>query len=200
MVGRAGYKKFNVFRIATYKTLTAFRDKDTLSFSLWQELSDFCMYIDEVEPDYNLVVQMTAASWEVVDIMILQLNHKIISAAVAASPKPSITAITVTMSTMKTTDFLKYSSVVLTDKSQFLNFYDNLVTQAAGFNIFLCPSDEITKVKGMVPDYMDAYPKHVTSTAIYTKLRQIDTIAKDYSAAHNLTTTNRFEFLQLLMH
>ena len=91
---------------------------------------------------------------------------------------------------------------MFTDKRQFINFYDNLVTQAAGFHIFLQPSDEITRVKGVVPNYMDPEAEIVTSTTLYTKLYQIDTIAKEYSAAHNLlaSITSGFEFLQLLIH
>ena len=98
---------------------------------------------------------------------------------------------------MERTKFLKYVSVVLTDKSQIINSYDNLVTQAAGFHIFLRPSNEITRVKGVVPDYMDPDAENSTATALYTKFRQTDTIAKGYSAAHNLlaTTTSGFEFL-----
>ena len=35
MVGRVGYKKLNVFRIAAYETLTTLRDNDKICFSLW---------------------------------------------------------------------------------------------------------------------------------------------------------------------
>ena len=55
------------------------------------------------------------------DVIMLRLNHVTILATVTASPKPSVTATTVTLSNMETTNFLKYVSVVLTDKSQFLN-------------------------------------------------------------------------------
>jgi len=51
LVGKAGYKKFNVFRIASYDTLTTLRDKDEITTSLWQQLSDFRMYIDAIDPD-----------------------------------------------------------------------------------------------------------------------------------------------------
>ena len=77
-----------------------------------------------------------------------------------------------------------------------------MVTQAAGFNIFLRSSDEINRINGVVPDYMDPHTESATATALYTKFRQTDTIAKDYSPAHHLlsTTTSGFELLQLLMH
>ena len=117
MVGRAGYKKLNVFRNASYKTLTTLRDKDKLTTSLWQELSDFRMYIDAVDPDYNSVVLMKSATWQVVEIIMLRLNHVMISAVVSAIPKPSVTTTTITLSNMETTNFLKYVSVVLTEKS-----------------------------------------------------------------------------------
>ena len=160
------------------------------------------MYIDAVDPDYVSVMLMMAATWETMDIMTLRLNQVSISTAMSASPKPSITATTVTLSNMETTNFLKYFSVVLTDNSQFLNFYDNLVTQAAGFNIFLRPSNEITRVKGVVLDYMDPDAENATATALYTEFRQIYTITKGYSAAHNLLamTTSGFEILQIFMH
>ena len=88
---------------------------------------------------YNSVILMTAATWQAFDINMLRLNHVMISVVVSATPKPSVTATTTTLSNMETTNFLKYISVVLIDKSQFLNFYDNLVTQAAGFHMFLRP-------------------------------------------------------------
>ena len=124
------------------------------------------MYIDAVDPDYASVMFMTSTTWETMEIMMLRSNHVSISAAMSASPKPSITATTVTSSNKETTNFLKYVSVVLTDKSQFLNFYDNLVTQAAEFHIFLQPSDEITRVKGVVPDYMNPDAENATETAL----------------------------------
>ena len=41
----------------------------------------------------------------------------------------------------------------------------------------------------------------ITSTAIYTKLSQADSITRSYTDAHNIlaTTIDRFEFLQLIM-
>ena len=112
---------------------------------------------------------MTAATWQDMDNIMLRLNHIRISIAVYTSLKSSVITTTVIFSNMETTNFLKYVSVVLMDKSQFLNFYDNLVTQAAGFHIFLRLSDEITRVKGVVPDYMDPDVENATVTALYTK-------------------------------
>ena len=95
------------------------------------------MYMDTMdETDYSWVMLMTPHDWETMDVMTLRLNHVRITTAMSNTPEPSINATTVTLSNMKTTNFLKYVSVVLTDKNQFLNFYDNLVTQAAEFNIF----------------------------------------------------------------
>ena len=115
-MGKAGYNKFNVFRNASYDTLAILRDKDNPTISLLQELSDFRMYIDAVDPNYASVMLMTAATWETIDIMTLRMNHVNISTAISTTPKPSINATTVTLSNMETTDFLKYISVVLTDK------------------------------------------------------------------------------------
>ena len=203
MVGAAGFKNFSVFKVVSYGTVESLRDKDKITVSLWQELSDFRMYIDAVDnPEYGWVTGMTAQTWAIMDIMTLCLNHISISSAISATPKASINTTTVNLSNMETINFLKYVSFMLTDKSQFLSFYDNLVTQAAGFNIFLQPSNEVTRAKGVIPDYMDPDAESATATALYTKFRQIDSIAKEYSAAHNFlaTTTSGFEFLQLIMH
>ena len=88
------------------------------------------------------------------------------------------------------------------DKSQILNFYDNIVTQAMGYNIFLCPSNELSLSDGVVPDSMSPeYERRATTTALYSKFSHPDTIATAYTDVHNLlaTTTNGYVFLQLLI-
>ena len=102
--------------------------------------------------DNGWIMLMTPHEWITMDVMTLHLNHVSITTAMSNTPEPSIKATTITLSKMETTNFLKYVSVVLTDKSQFLIFYDNLVTHAAGFNIFLRPSNKIARIKGVIPD------------------------------------------------
>ena len=83
MVGIAGYKEFNAFRVVSYETLATPRDKDKLITTLWQELSYFCMYINTMDPNYNLIMLMIATTWQAVDIILLRLKHVMISAAVS---------------------------------------------------------------------------------------------------------------------
>ena len=55
-----GYSKFGRFRNISYDTLAIMRDKDTITISLWQELSDLRMYIDTMdELDHIWVMLMT---------------------------------------------------------------------------------------------------------------------------------------------
>ena len=81
-----------------------------------------------------------------------------------------------------------------------MHFYDNLVSQVSGFNIFLRPSDEITTTDGVIPDILDEECKKIMGTALYSKFNAEGTIASTYTDAHNLlaTTTDGFVFLQLL--
>ena len=66
----------------------------------------------------------------------------------------SITVDRVTLIQIQSTSFLKYISVLLKDKTQIMNFYKNLVTQATTYNIFLTPAESITHTLGVAPDRM----------------------------------------------
>ena len=87
------------------------------------------------------------------------------------------------------------------DKGQILNFYDNIVTQATGYNIFILPSNELSSSNGAVPDYMSPECKSTTAMALYSKLSHPDTIDTEYTDAHNLLATkiDGYVFLQLLV-
>ena len=87
LVGKAGYRKYNVFSKVSYNTLTVLRDKDKITTSLWQQLSDFRMYIDAVDPSYATIMLMTAASWDDVDVIMLRLNHVLTETAVSSPSK-----------------------------------------------------------------------------------------------------------------
>ena len=81
------------------------------------------------------------------------------------------------------------------------NFIKKIVVQALGFNVFLRPSTGITFKKGVILDYLSPDCIPVTATALYKKLSQDQTILATYIDAHNIlaTSTNRFEFLQLVL-
>lgn len=68
LVGISGYKKFSVVKNSSYETRITLRDKDIITTSLWQELSDFRIYINAIDPDYKTVICMTATSWEQVTL------------------------------------------------------------------------------------------------------------------------------------
>ena len=74
--------------------------------------------------------------------------------------------------------------------------------KGAGYHIFLRPSDDRTSTEGAVPDNILPDVEAATAVSLYTKLQKKDTINKTYSAGQNLlsTTTNGFEFLQLLIN
>ena len=140
---------------------------------------------------------MTTKQWQLVDLISLRLAHALQINTVKSSPLlPKFIAVTVTRIDMNVVSFLKYVDVTLTDKNQILSFYDKLVTQSAGFHIFLRPSDNITSTKGVVPNNMLPEVEAVTAVSLYTKLQQKDIIDKTYSTGQNLLsiTTNGFEF------
>ena len=118
-----GFHKINSFKRIYYDTLHHMRDKHTITTSLWQELSDMRMYMDTMDAKNNgWIMPMTPEEWVTMDIMTLRLNHVTITTAMSNPPEPSIDATNVTLPKKETTNFLKYVSVVLTDKSQFLKF------------------------------------------------------------------------------
>ena len=89
-------------------------------------------------------------------------------------------SITVHPSEVDTSSFIKSLSVTLKDKTSILNFYDNLYVHAIYFNIFLSPSTNIIKDKGVVPAQMPNDSSGVISTSLNTK--KIQTIQlKKYS-------------------
>jgi len=139
---------------------------------------------------------MASNTWDLFNVSLLCVNHTLSKTSVTLS-KPTITAHTVATTQIEVTNFLKYCSVSLRDKTQIINFYDNLVTQATGYSIFIRPSTDITPLDGVLPDNTKSDCISMTATAIYTKLSQADSIATEYTDAHNIlvTTTNGFEFL-----
>ena len=126
------------------------------------------MYADVTDPLPAAVMAMSYASWELADITVLRINHELEKTVISHS-KPVIIADTVTSSQIEETNFLKHCNVNLKDKYQIINFYDNIFTQAIGYNIFLGTSKEITPTDGDIPDHL--FPKCCTSmvTALYSK-------------------------------
>ena len=143
---------------------------------------------------------MTAASWDMVDVSILRMNHDLSQSAIV-DVKPSVTPATVTRSQIESTNFQKYYNIPLTNKNQTANFYDNLLSQASAYNIFIRPSMELTSNDGVIPDLLSQELQDVTATALYTKFCQADVINKSYTDAQNLlmATINGYNFLQLLI-
>ena len=196
--GMWNYKKLDR---TSYDFLNKLFKSNDITLAALQYLSDWKMYVDETKPSTDAIMAMTCDSWDLVDVTVLRINHTLTKSTLTTKSSPTVTADTVTASQIEATNFLKYCNVSLRDKSQILNFYDNLVTQATGYNIFLRPSIEITPLDGVVPDFISYDCERMTATALYSKLSQNDTIAIDYADAHNMlaTTTNGYEFLQLII-
>jgi len=102
-----------------------------------------------------------------------------------------------TKSKIESTNFQKYCNIPLTNKKQIANFYDNLVSQASAFSIFIRPSMERTSKNGVILDLLSQEYQDATETALYTKFYQADEIDKSYTDAQHLlmTSTNGYIFL-----
>ena len=158
------------------------------------------MYEDMTSPSYATVMTMTCDTWDSVDRNVVRINHALAKTTIA-TVKPFVQTSTIFPSQIDATSFLKYVSIHLIDKSQILNFYQNLATQATGHNVFIRPHADITIDKGVMPYGMLPESQTVTATALYTKFCQFGTISPSYTDALNLlaTTTDGFQFLQLLL-
>ena len=197
----AGLKYYRKLKSLTYDDLETLRKENKISMPVWRSLTDYQMYAEATKPSMSAIMLMTEASWEAVDFSLLRLNHKFTKTSIALA-KPEITADTVTSTQIDTIPFLKYCDITLLDKSNILHFYDNLLIQAKGYKIFLRPSEEITPTEGVIPDGLSTECKNITATALHSKLSQANSIAASYVDAKNLlaTTTDGYEFLQLLMN
>jgi len=154
------------------------------------------MYVNGLQPSHGDIMVMTSDTWELVDFSLLRINHALIKTSVAQT-KPTVKAHTITTTKIEVADFMKYCSVSLHNKTQIINFYDNFVTQATGYHIFIRPSTNITPLDGVIPDNMQSDCISMIAATIYAKLSQDDTIVIEYTDAHNIlaTTTSGFEFL-----
>ena len=197
----AGLKYYRNIPNMSYEDIETLRKDNKISMPIWRSLSDFKMYIDATTPSLAAIMLMTEASWDAVDLILLRINHGLKQTSIEDT-KPEITADTVTSTQINTIPFLKYCDVNLLDKSNIIHFYDNLLIQAKGYHIFLRPSDEITSTDGVIPDGLSKQCRDMTATALHSKLSQSKSIAESYVDAKNLlaTTTDGYEFLQLLMN
>ena len=121
---------------------------------------------------------MMAETWADVDLDLLKMKHELREAA-KTDPSTTTNLLTsdmVTPAQINTTNFLKYVHVSLKDKSQFLNFYKNLVTHSKAYNVFNTLESDITKSLGAQPLNMCDTRRAATSMALYTKFCQTGTI------------------------
>ena len=191
MVRLLGHKRYDKFCRTRCETLSSQHDKGRLSTAIWEELTDMWLYLADTQPTHKHIMSMTAKQWHAVDVISLRLNHALAIETTNSNPlQTTLTAATVTKMDMNIPSFLKYVHVNLKDKNQILSFYDNLVTQSAGFHIFIRPSDEINSIDGVVPDNMLPEVREATGIALYTKFQQKDSIDKEKSAAQNSVVDN----------
>ena len=185
----------------THDGLNTLRKENHISMSSYQALTDLKMYIEAKDPSYTVLMAMTMDTWDLLDLTVLRLNHKLASSKISTA-KPTLNGNTVKHSDIDTNSFLKYVHLSLLDKAHILSFYDLLFTQAIGHNIFLRPAKEIAPSRGVIPDGLDATCTQLTATALHSKLSATGTIHVSYTDAHNLlaSTTDGYEVLQLLMN
>ena len=152
-ISNARYRKYSKFVNVTCNVLDRLRDKEDPSSCAWRELTDWMMYSNATSPSYANIMTMTCNTWNSIDRNMLRIN-RVLTKTTVATIKLLITAATVSSSQIDAISFLKYVSIHLIDKSQILNFYQNLATQATSHNVFICPYADITVQKGIIPDGM----------------------------------------------
>ena len=175
--------------------------ESTISMSYCQCLKALKVFVADQQPSYKSSMAMTADTWDVLDMSVLRRNHKLASTNVNTA-KPTLNVNTVTHSDIDTNSFLKYVHLSLLDKAHILRFYDLLLIQAIGHNIFLRLASAITRSEGVVPDGLDATCTQLAATALHFKLSATGTINAAYVDSHNLfaSTIDGYEVLQLLMN
>ena len=185
----------------TYDGLNTLRKETHISMSSYQGLTDLKMYIDAEQLSYTVLMAMTMDTWDLLDLTVLRLNHKLASSKIS-TVKLTLNGNTVKHLDIETNSFLKYVHLSLPDKAHILSFYDLFLTQAIGHNIFLCLAKEITPSRGVIPDGLDDTCTQLTATALHSKLSATGKIHVSYTDAHNLlaSTTDGYEVLQLLMN
>ena len=147
-LSKAGIKYYRKLVNFEFKDFDTLREDGDITMSCWRDMTDFKLYVDATNPSKAFIMAMTSESWDSVDIKMLRINQSFASTAIAAS-KPTLTADTVTPSQIETIAFLKYVHISLLDKNHILQFYNLLLTQACGYNIFLRPTSDITSTDGI---------------------------------------------------
>ena len=166
-------------------TLDKWHEKDKINTGTWQELGYFVMYLKYYKrecTDANLML-MTVQLWIDVSVDKLEAIHESSESSKTkytsgGSPSSStkITASNITTNDIDASSFLKDIKMKLSGKSGVLTFYDNICVQSKRFNTFLCPSANITKSLGAIPDSMSPNFAAAMGTALHSKMSQTDTI------------------------
>ena len=185
----------------SYEDFKKLYKSDHVTLVEWRYVADWKMYADETDPSTVAVMEMTKNTWDMIDVTLLRLNYELSKTSIG-NTKPTVTTSTVTSNQIEAVSFLKYCNVKLIDKSQILKFYDDIVTQESGYNVFDRPSDELSLSYGIEPDSMTHNCKSEIAIALQWKCSQTDIIATSYADAYNIlaTTTNGYVFLQLLVN
>ena len=123
MVRLLGHKRYDKFCKTRCETLSSQHDKGRLSTTIWEELIDMWLYIDDTAPTHKQIMAMTAKEWSLIDVITLSLQHGLkIDTDKTNPPLPTLTAETVNKTDINILSFLKYVNVELTDKIRFLTF------------------------------------------------------------------------------
>jgi len=150
---KAGILNYTKPVVLSYKDITGLYKFDHITLAGCHYVNDWKNYSNEINPSVSTNMAISAASWEMVDVTILRINHELIQSAIV-DVKPSVTPATVTKSKIESTDFQKNCNIPLTNKKQITNFYYNLVSQSFSYNIFIRLSMELISNDGVILDLL----------------------------------------------
>ena len=87
---------------------------------------------------------------------------------------------------VKTTDFLKYTRLSLSNADDILTFYKNVQSQGLAHNIVLVPCKEVTPTSGILNADLSEDTQHAIDTALNTKFLEDGVVSTNFTEAHDL--------------
>ena len=69
----------------TYDGINTLRKETHISMSCYQGLTDLKMYIADQQPSYTALMALTMDTWDMLDLTVLRLNHKLASSTISPS-------------------------------------------------------------------------------------------------------------------
>ena len=92
---KAGIWNYNKLMALSYKDITGLYKLDHITLASCHYVNDWKLYAEETDPSVSAIMAMSAASWDMVDVSILCINHELTQSAIV-DVKPSVTPANVT--------------------------------------------------------------------------------------------------------